>query len=107
MENKVYANWATVNKRAESLRAYWQPIFDQLKPFGAAEATAGRIPVDLHDLVTGSIPKRSWPVIGEQWGLTDVLVIWVGGDVIALPWDQVEEYRVYDKEIVDAARRSL
>lgn len=100
-------NWATVKNRAESRRSYWQSIFDQLKPFGATEATAGLLPVDICDLIMNRVPKRSWPVIGEPWGLTDVLVIWTEGEVFAIPWEDINEYRVYDKEIVDAARRSL
>lgn len=94
-------------KSAES-RQRWTPIFNQLKPFGTLEALAGRIPVDIFDLISNSIALRSTLALGLQDGLEDQLVLWYPGEAIAVPLRTIErDYRAYDKAVIDAARKEM
>jgi hypothetical protein len=90
-----------IKDRNAASRKRWEPVFAQLAPCDALSALAGRIPTDLHDLITGHHALRAFPVFGKHHGLPDQVVIWYPDQAVCVPLDEFErDYRVLDRGLI-------
>jgi hypothetical protein len=92
---------SSIKDRNAASRKRWEPVFAQLQHIDALSALAGRIPTDLHDLITGHHALMAFHVIGEHHGLPDQVVIWYPTEAVCVPLAEFErDYRVLDRELI-------
>jgi hypothetical protein len=95
---------SSIKDRNAASRKRWEPVFAQLQHIDALSALAGRIPTDLHDLITGHHALCAVPVCSPQYLANrqpDQVVIWYPTEAVCVPLAEFErDYRVLDRELI-------
>jgi hypothetical protein len=91
---------SSIKDRNAASRKRWEPVFAQLQHIDALSALAGRIPTDLHDLITGHHALGAIPCWGVG-SLPTQVVIWYPTEAVCVPLAEFErDYRVLDRELI-------